>query len=62
LCGIYRWHGHLIDHCAVGIVGRVVVLNIMTLAWDEDRIMGGSTKVFILAVDALTAFGFGASV
>jgi hypothetical protein len=52
----------LIDHCAVGIVGRVVVLNIMTLAWDEDRIMGGSTKVFILAVDALTAFGFGASV
>jgi hypothetical protein len=33
----------------------------MTLGWEQDLIMGGSTELYILAVGALKAFGFGAS-
>jgi K(+)-stimulated pyrophosphate-energized sodium pump len=46
---------------SLGLLGVSLFFYIMTLGWDEDRLQGGSTEVYILAVDALTAFGFGAS-
>jgi len=46
---------------SLGLLGTSLMFYLMTLRWDEARLDGGASTVYILAVDALTAFGFGAS-